>query len=103
MRFDEMPYQRVTYEAVEAAYQELFAHLQAVRSEADCMAVLEMHNRLAEAMTPMDLCYIRHGMNINDPFYAAEQAYYDGVGPQMAELQSRYHRMLTESPFSAFF
>ena len=103
MRFDEMPYQRVTYEAVEAAYQELFAHLQAVRSEADCMAVLEMHNHLAEAMTPMDLCYIRHGMNINDPFYAAEQAYYDGVGPQMAELQSRYHRMLTESPFSAFF
>lgn len=103
MRFDEMPYQRVTYEEAEAAYETLFQALQAASCEADCLDVLKKHDRLTEMMTPIDLCYVRHGMNVNDPFYAGEQAYYDEIGPRLGELQNRFYQQLVESPFSTFF
>ena len=103
MRFDEMPYHRVTYEEAEAAYQALFQSLQAVSCEADCLAVLKEHDRLTEMLPPIDLCYVRHGMNVNDPFYAGKQAYYDEIGPRLGELQNRFYKLMEESPFSAFF
>ena len=88
---------------MEAAYQELLTDLQAVSSEADCLAVLKKQYRLGEKMTPMDLCYVRHGMDVNDPFYAEEQRYYDEIGPKISALQNRFNRMLVDSPFSACF
>lgn len=103
MHFRDMPYQRVPYEEIEAGYQALFRDVQAARCEADCLAVLKKHNRLCDRMTPMDLCYVRHGMNVNDPFYAGEQAYYDEVGPRISALQQQFHRLLVTSPFAAFF
>ncbi|MGN0792989.1 MAG: M3 family oligoendopeptidase [Aristaeellaceae bacterium] len=103
MHFRDMPYQRVPYEEIEADYQALFRDVQAARCEADCLAVLRKHNRLCDRMTPMDLCYVRHGMDVNDPFYAGEQAYYDEVGPRISALQQQFHRLLVTSPFAAFF
>lgn len=103
MQFHDMPYQRIAYEEVEADYQALFRQLQAVSCREDCLAVLNQHYRLTDKMTPMDLCYVRHGMDVNDPFYAGEQAYYDEMGPKIAALQNRFYRLLVESPFSDFF
>ncbi|MGM9605326.1 MAG: M3 family oligoendopeptidase [Faecousia sp.] len=103
MHFQDMPYERIPYEAVEADYQALFRDVQAVSGEDDCLAVLKKHNRLAEKMTPMDLCYVRHGMDVNDPFYAGEQAYYDEIGPKISDLENRFNRLLAESPFSSCF
>lgn len=103
MHFSDMPYQRITCEEIEADYQAILQALQEVRCEADCLGVLRQHNRLCDKMTPMDLCYVRHGMDVNDPFYAGEQAYYDEIGPKLSALQQRFHKLLTESPFAAFF
>ena len=103
MHFHDMPYQRICYEEIEADYQALTEDLQAAAREEDCLAVLKKQYRLGEKMTPMDLCYVRHGMNVNDPFYAAEQAYYDEIGPKISALQNRFNRLLVESPFASFF
>ncbi|MGN1026284.1 MAG: M3 family oligoendopeptidase [Faecousia sp.] len=103
MHFHDMPYTRITYEAVEADYQALFRQLQAVSGRDDCLAVLESHYRLADKMTPMDLCYVRHGMDVNDPFYAGEQQYYDEIGPKISALENRFNRLLVESPFASCF
>lgn len=103
MHFNEMTYRRITYEEVEAGYQELFQGLKAVSCEKDCRAVLKAHNRLSEKMTPIDLCYVRHGMDLNDPFYAGEQRYYDEIGPKIADLSNQFNRMLVDSPFRACF
>ncbi|MGN1249501.1 MAG: M3 family oligoendopeptidase [Candidatus Spyradocola sp.] len=98
MKFSEMPYRRVTYEEIEAGYAELFAALEAVGCEADCRAVLDRRYALYDSMTPMDICYVRHGMDVNDEFYAAEQRYYDEIGPKIGDLSNRFDRMLMESP-----
>ncbi|MDY5349433.1 MAG: M3 family metallopeptidase [Candidatus Ventricola sp.] len=103
MHFRDMPYRRVTYEEIEATYRALFDRVAAVSCEADCLAVLKEHSRIAEAMTPIDLCYVRHGMDVNDPFYAQEQAYYDEAGPRIAALENRFDELLVHSPLAAGF
>lgn len=103
MKFSEMPYRRVTYEEIEAEYEALFAALRAAGSEADCRAVLEARYALYDKMTPMDLCYVRHGMDVNDAFYAQEQQYYDEIGPKIWDLGNRFDRMLMDSPLSGCF
>ena len=103
MRFQDMPYQRIAYEEIEADYQALFRDVQAASCEADCLAALKKHDRLCDRMTPIDLCYVRHGMDVNDPFYAGEQTYYDEIGPKISALQQQFHRLLVESPFAGFF
>ena len=103
MHFDEMTYRRISFEEVEADYQALFRQLQAVSCREDCWAVLDRRRELTEKMTPMDLCYVRHGMNVNDPFYAAEQRYYDEIGPKISDLDNQFNRRMVESPFCACF
>ncbi|MGN0798955.1 MAG: M3 family oligoendopeptidase [Christensenellales bacterium] len=98
-----MIYQRITYEEIASCYEVLCQELQAVSSEEACLAVLKNRYRLYEKMTPIDLCYVRHGMNVNDPFYAEEQRYYDEIGPKIAELSNRFDRILVASPYSACF
>lgn len=103
MRFSDMPYRRVTYEELEADYAALMEALAAVSCEEDCLAVLGQNYRIGEKMTPMELCYVRHGMDVNDPFYAGEQRYYDEIGPRLGELGNRFSRGLLESPFADCF
>lgn len=103
MHFKDMAYRRVTYEEVEARYEALYQDLEAVSCEEDCRAILRKQYQLFEIMTPMDLCYVHHGMDVNDPFYAEEQRYYDEIGPKIGELSNRFYRLLLESPFCACF
>lgn len=84
MRFQDMTYQRISYEEIAADYAALCRALQSVRCEADCLAVLQSQYRLQDKMAPIDLCYVRHSMDVNDPFYAGEQRYYDEIGPKSA-------------------
>lgn len=103
MHFHDMTYHRITFEEIAAGYDALCRQLQAARSEGDCRAVLESRYRLNDRMTPMDLCYVHYGMNVNDPFYAQEQRYYDEIGPKISELANRFNRLMVESPYSACF
>ncbi|MGN1410333.1 MAG: M3 family oligoendopeptidase [Eubacteriales bacterium] len=103
MHFKDMTYRRITYEEIAEAYEALCCELQNVSCEADCMEVLKSQYRLNDKMTPIDLCYVRYGMNVNDPFYAEEQRYYDEIGPKIGELSNRFYRLLVESPYSSCF
>lgn len=96
-----MPYTRVTYEELEGRYQELLRDFQAATDGTACLEVLRRRSQLQADMTPIDLCYIRHDMNINDPFYAAEQSYYDEIGPRLSDLSSQLDRLIVTSPYRA--
>lgn len=103
MHFNEMIYRRITYEEIESGYQALFQELKTLSSEADCLALLKKHCQLLEQMTPIDLCYVRHDMNLNDSFYAQEQNYYDQIGPKISDLSNHFNRLLVQSPFHSTF
>ena len=103
MRFCEMPYRRITYEEIAVSYQALFAEVRAASCEEDCREILRKRSQIVETMTPIDLCYVRNSMNVNDPFYAEEQRYYDGIGPRLSELEHQFNQLLMTSPCRAFF
>lgn len=99
MRFQDMPYRRVTYEEIEQRYRELTAELSAAPDGEACLNAVRRRGQLAADLTPMELCYVRHDMNVNEPFYAAEQDYYDEIGPKLADLSNQFDRALLASPF----
>ena len=90
MHFNDMIYHRITYEEIQSGYQELWKEVKRISHEEDCEKVLKKHYQLLEQMTPMDLCYVRHDMDLNDPFYSGEQDYYDRIGLQISELSNQY-------------
>lgn len=103
MNFNDLSYRRITFEEIEQRYQELFQKIKEISSEEGCITVLKSRYELLRYMTPMELCCIRHDMNVNDPFYTEEQAYYDEIGPKVAELSNQFDRLLAESPFARGF
>lgn len=96
MTFGEMPYRRVEYDKLEKQYLELIEECRRA-SDADAIKkVLHKKNALSDEMTDMSLCYVRHDMDVNDTFYAAEQSYYDEIGPLLTELDNRFQELLLE-------
>lgn len=98
IHFKEMPYERVRYEELEGRYVQLMEELRQAGDAEACMAVLRKRYELMADMTAMDLCYVRHDMDVNDAFYAAEQAYYDEIGPKLSDLSNQFDRLLLDSP-----
>ena len=98
-----MPYRRITYEEVEKCYQALMQKLQEASCEEDCRSILEQCYQLYDDMTPIDLCYVRHGMDVNDAFYAEEQRYYDEIGPKISNLSNQFNKLMMESPCWPYF
>lgn len=103
MHFNDMPYRRVTFEEIEARYQALFERIRTLRGREDCLPAMEAYYRLLDDMTPMDLCYVRHDMDLNEVFYAGEQRYYDEIGPRIGDLSNQLEGLLLNSPYSACF
>jgi hypothetical protein len=46
-----------------------------------------------------NLCYVRHTSNTADPFYEAENQYFDEQSPSFEALNNRFYQALLSSPF----
>lgn len=79
MKFMEIPYERIKYGDIEERYKQLIKEFLEAKDGRECMAVIQKRNQLYADMTPMDICYIRHDMDVNDKFYEAEQEYYNEI------------------------
>lgn len=99
IHFREMPYERITYEELEERYRQLMTEFREAPDGDACLAVLKKRYRLVEDMTAMDLCAVRHDMDVNDAFYSAEQDYYDEIGPKLTDLSNQFDRLMLDSPF----
>ncbi|MCM1164828.1 MAG: M3 family oligoendopeptidase [Lachnospiraceae bacterium] len=99
MKFGDMPYRRITLEEIEEKCAGLTETLRAAKSAEECMAAVRGYYALREDMTAVDLCSVRHDMNVNDGFYAAEQDYYDEIMPKTAELFNEFDGLLLRSPY----
>ncbi len=99
MKFGDMPYKRITYEEIEQRFRGLIDELKAAESCDGAMAAVRGLYELQSDMTPMELCYERYNMNVNDEFYSAEQEYYGEIGPRITELYNEFDRLLIGSQF----
>ena len=100
MKFSDMPYIRPDIKELKTklgALTEAVLHAQSF-AEADA-AFREEEELAAHTETMGSLCYIRHSVNTEDAFYAAEQDFFDEAAPEMEEAELGFKKALTVCPF----
>lgn len=103
MKFSEMPYKRVDFEAVKADFAALTARLENAGSGEEAFAAHQEFYRLTDRIaTQMTIAEIRHDIDMTDEFYAKEQDYYDENRPVLQNLIVAYQRSLYRSSHRAF-
>lgn len=102
MKFSEMPYTRPDLEVLRQAAETAVAALDGADSAQTQLEAYQAYEKAAAtAQTMSNLCYIRHTIDTKDPFYEAEQDFFDEAGPLMEELDQQVSRALLRSPFRA--
>jgi len=102
MKFQEMPYRRVTVEEVQQSCEtfiDRFSH--APDAAAARQALDDFFTAELDVETYTSLCFVRHSIDTRDPFYTAETDYYDEQGPVMQIYTQRANDTVLTSPFRA--
>jgi M3 family oligoendopeptidase len=95
-RFEELPYKRVEFEQFAHSLRRIRLRLRLAMSAASAnQAVQDMQALLRHYRTQSALARIRHDLRTDDPFYAAEQDYYDETDAKVTQqVQVFYSTML---------
>ena len=100
MKVSELPYRRVTLEEVQTVMEDVIARIKAAKSVDEILAAREDYLKImVEFMTNASLASMRYTINTVDPFYVAENEYYDEIGPAVSNLDVQYASALLDSPF----
>ncbi|MFT8887798.1 MAG: M3 family oligoendopeptidase [Ethanoligenens sp.] len=102
MKFHDMPYTRVDYDAYRADFEQaLDTFTKAGSADAQLEAAKAVFKLRDTLWTMSRLCFIRHTVDTTDAFYAAENDYYDETNPKFDELNNRFYKALDASPYRA--
>jgi len=102
MKVSQLPYERVTLEHVKAVMEDVIARIRAAESVGEILKAREDYLALlCEYGTNSNLAYTRYTLNTVDPFYIAENTYYDEIGPSVQNYMAQYATALLDSPFRA--
>ena len=100
MKFGEMPYQRIDFDA---AKKELASIMEAFQAADTAEEQLNVHRRYYKLMghikTQATLAEIRHSIDTSDPFYEKEKNYYDQEMPAFLNQEVQYKKLLYHSPY----
>ena len=100
MKVSELPYRRVTLEEVKAAAEDVISRIRNAKSVEEILAAREDYLKAsAEFLTNSSLASTRYTLNTVDPFYVAENEYYDEIGPTVSNYDVQYAAALLDSPF----
>ncbi|WP_312108764.1 M3 family oligoendopeptidase [Brevibacillus reuszeri] len=100
MKFTEITYSRVDMEQVETQFTGLLdAFQQATSFEEQDKAMGQLNELRQEVETAREVAQIRHTINTEDPFYKAEQDYWDEASPLYQGLISRYYESIIHSAY----
>ena len=102
MKVPELPYRRVTIEEIRAVMTDVIARIRAAENaESILKARDDKQAILLEYATNASIASMRYTLDVSDPFYSAENEYYDEIGPEAESLLVEYSAALLDSPFRA--
>ena len=82
MKVSELPYRRVTLEEIKAVMEDVIPRVKNAKSVEEILAAREDYLKITlEFSTNASLASMRYTINTVDPFYVAENEYYDEIGP----------------------
>lgn len=100
MTFESFPYARPDMGVLTQNFEHhLHEFQQAPDAAAQSQSLSSLNEVREEFSTMFNLCYIRHTGNMDDPFYAAENDYFDAQAPAFQALNNRFLLALVASPF----
>ena len=96
MKFNEYVYLRPDYEMVKKEFLELLDGFKQSNDGAEQRSYFKKINQIRLKIESMStLSSIRHSINTQDPFYEAENDYWDNQNPLYTELNMQfYHAVL---------
>lgn len=99
-KFNDIPYARPDIEAESSAFRSLLSDFSKARSAEAAREAMDrlsaLRNRIS---TVKDLAEIRHNCDTTDPFYEAENDFWDGAAPRIDALENELYGTLVSSPF----
>ncbi|HOX12028.1 MAG TPA: M3 family oligoendopeptidase [Spirochaetia bacterium] len=99
-KFKDIPYARPDIEAESAAFRSLLADFSGARSAEAAREAMDRLSALRDRIsTVKDLAEIRHTCDTTDPFYEAENDFWDGASPRIDALEHELYAALVSSPF----
>ena len=102
MKVCDLPYRRVSEEEVREGTERILSRIREAKSADEILQAREEYLALLlEYRTNAALAYMRYSINTVDPFYVAENAHYDEIGPAVQHAGVRYAAALLDSPFRA--
>ncbi|MFN4080522.1 MAG: M3 family oligoendopeptidase [Saprospiraceae bacterium] len=98
--FKNYAYRRPDLDALQSKTEDLIAAFGAADSAETQIRLMRRFNRLfAEFRSMANLCYVRHSQDTRDPFYEAENTFFDENMPKFEALTTRVNEALLASPF----
>lgn len=100
MKVYELPYERITIEHIREVAASVFEDMKNAHCHFCMLAAREKFMELMkEVETAVALAQCRFTLDTRDPFYAAEQDYYDEIMPELESINVEYAKMMLESPY----
>ncbi len=100
INFDDFPYIRPDISELSHDFEKYLSQFITASEPAKQQdALAEIVTVREEFGSMFNLCYIRHTSNTSDPFYEAENQYFDEQSPTFEELNNRFYQALLASPF----
>lgn len=100
MKFSDMSYSRPDIQVLANRFNDLLGNFDAAETAEKQKEVLSSINELKnEFHTLSSLASVRNSINTQDPFYEAEQAYFDTNEPVLKDLNVRFYKALGNSRF----
>jgi M3 family oligoendopeptidase len=98
--FPELQYKRPDLEALTKLFDDVLAPFEQATSAQEQLHLLDILLPARNSFSTMyNLCYIRHTLDTTDPFYEAENTYFDQHIPHYEALNNRLANALLHSPF----
>lgn len=103
MKFSEMPYERIDFEALKEEFKNLEEEFDRATSGEEQFAVHEKFYKICNhVMTESQIAMIRSDIDMSDERYLEEQQYYDEQMPVFQNLVVSYQKKLYESKFRPY-
>ena len=102
MKFSEMPYTRPDADKLLSDLSAAAEEFAAATSAAEQLDVIRRVEKISSKFGTMAvIASIRNSVDTRDPFYEAERAFYDQIGPLIAEKSQLLSLAMVQSPFRA--
>jgi len=98
-----MPYERIGLEEMKKGFADLTKRLSEAKSGEEQFVVHKEYYAFSNhILTEMMLAAIRHSIDTTDPYYEAENDYYDEFRPEYVNCDNAYRKVLYESPYREY-